>query len=170
LQRFSGLPASCSARNAQKVEQLRRCSSRQITQNAIDKFILDRGNEIERSTLNKDVRILKAFVNWRRENRNRNGAKRLQFENNAPLDFEPPPYQWNNSWGDWGSRAMRLACIDRHAGAINAVFLDSSVGKMPLRGLWKWNWHRSYNINGPWTSAGGAQLSDWPGWMRNYRE
>jgi len=31
-----------------------RCSSKQITQNAIDKFILDRGKEIERSTLNKE--------------------------------------------------------------------------------------------------------------------
>jgi hypothetical protein len=31
-----------------------RCNSKQITQNAIDKFILNRGNEVKRPTLNKD--------------------------------------------------------------------------------------------------------------------
>ncbi|MHC4702735.1 MAG: hypothetical protein ACYTFQ_19400, partial [Planctomycetota bacterium] len=45
------------------------CSSKQITQNAIDKFILDRGREVKRSTLNKDIRNLKTFVNWCRKNR-----------------------------------------------------------------------------------------------------
>jgi integrase len=38
-----------------------RCSSKQITQNAIDKFILDRGKEIKRRTLNKDIRNLKTL-------------------------------------------------------------------------------------------------------------
>jgi prepilin-type processing-associated H-X9-DG protein len=88
------------------------------------------------------------------------------LENNTPLDFEPPPYQWRNSWGDWDSEAMRLVCMDRHGGGINSVFLDGSVGKMPLRGLWKWKWHRSYNINGPWT----RDDANWPEWMRNFQE
>ena len=92
------------------------------------------------------------------------------LENNAPLEFEPPPYQWNNVWGDWGAQAMRLVSIDRHGGGINAVFLDASVDKIPLRGLWKQKWHRSYNTNGPWTRAGGAELSHWPEWMRRFRE
>jgi len=65
---------------------------------------------------------------------------------------------------------MRLVCIDRHGGTIDAVFLDGSIGKMPLRGLWNWKWHSSYNVCGPWTGAGGAQESDWPGRMRNFRE
>ena len=39
-----------------------RPNSRQITQNTIDKFILDRGKEIKRSTLNKDIRNLRAFI------------------------------------------------------------------------------------------------------------
>jgi hypothetical protein len=46
-----------------------RCNSKQITQNAIDKFILDRGNEVKRPTLNKDIRNLITFVNWCRGNR-----------------------------------------------------------------------------------------------------
>jgi integrase len=56
-----------------------RCSSKQITQNAIDKFILDRGKEIKRSTLNKDITNLKAFVNWGRANRYMNGDIRLKL-------------------------------------------------------------------------------------------
>ena len=45
------------------------CNSRQITQNNIDKFILERGNEVKRTTLNKDIRNLKTFVNWCRKKR-----------------------------------------------------------------------------------------------------
>jgi integrase len=56
-----------------------RCNSRQNTQNAIDKFILDRGKEIKRTTLNKDIRNLKAFVNWCRENRYLNGYIKLKL-------------------------------------------------------------------------------------------
>jgi integrase len=55
------------------------CSSKQITQNTIDKFILDRGKEIKRSTLNKDITNLKAFVNWGRENRYMNGDIKLKL-------------------------------------------------------------------------------------------
>ncbi len=50
-----------------------KCNSRQITQNAIDTFILDRGKEVERTTLNKDLRNLKAFAHWCRKNRYLNG-------------------------------------------------------------------------------------------------
>ena len=50
-----------------------KCSSKQLTQNTIDKFILERGNEVKRSTLNKDIRNLKAFVRWCRKNRYVNG-------------------------------------------------------------------------------------------------
>ncbi|MFH1716847.1 MAG: site-specific integrase [Planctomycetota bacterium] len=56
-----------------------RCSSKQITQNALDKFILDRGKEIKRSTLNKDIRNLKAFVHWCRKNRYLNGEIELSL-------------------------------------------------------------------------------------------
>jgi hypothetical protein len=49
------------------------CSSKQITQNTIDKFILERGKEVTRPTLNKDIRNLITFINWCRENRYLNG-------------------------------------------------------------------------------------------------
>ena len=37
-------------------------SSRQLTQNNIDGFILERGKEVKRTTLNKDIRNIKAFI------------------------------------------------------------------------------------------------------------
>ena len=54
-------------------------SSKQITQNAIDKFIHDRGKEIKRSTLNKDIRNLRAFIHWCRKNRYLNGEIELSL-------------------------------------------------------------------------------------------
>jgi len=46
-----------------------KCSSKQITQNVIDKFILQRGTEVSRPTLNKDIRNLKTFINWCKKKR-----------------------------------------------------------------------------------------------------
>jgi integrase len=54
------------------------CNSKQITQNTIDKFILERGKEVKRSTLNKDIRNLITFINWCRENRYLNGEIRIK--------------------------------------------------------------------------------------------
>ena len=54
------------------------CHSKQITQNTIDKFILERGNEVVRPTFNKDIRNLKAFINWCRENRYVNGEIKIR--------------------------------------------------------------------------------------------
>ena len=56
-----------------------RCNSKQITQDVIDKFILDRGKEVKRSTLNKDIRNMKTFVNWCRKNRYLNGDIELHL-------------------------------------------------------------------------------------------
>ena len=50
-----------------------KCNSKQITQNAIDKYILERGKEVIRSTVNKDIRNLRAFFRWCRKNRYVNG-------------------------------------------------------------------------------------------------
>jgi integrase len=45
------------------------CSSRQITQQVLDKFILERGKEVGKNTLNKDIRNVGAFLNWAIKNR-----------------------------------------------------------------------------------------------------
>ena len=46
-----------------------KCNSKQIAQSAIDKFILQRGTEVSRPTLNKDIRNLKTFINWCKKKR-----------------------------------------------------------------------------------------------------
>ena len=87
------------------------------------------------------------------------------LETDEPLAFEPPsPYEWQLGWGDWGSNAMRLFCIDRHNGAINGVFLDGSTHKIELKGLWKLKWHKNFDTNSPWTK----RHSHWPQWMERY--
>lgn len=44
-------------------------SSRAITQSTLDQFILSRRQEVEKNTLNKDIRNLSAFLNWAGKNR-----------------------------------------------------------------------------------------------------
>ena len=44
-------------------------SSRQLTQQTLDKFVLERGKEVGKSTLNKDIRNIGAFINWAIKNR-----------------------------------------------------------------------------------------------------
>ncbi len=61
-----------------------------------------------------------------------------------------------------------VLCINRHHGAINVLFLDSSVRKLGLKGLWTLKWRRDFNTSGPWTKAGGVKPEDWPKWMRGF--
>ena len=44
-------------------------SSRQITQQSLDMFVLERGKEVKKDTLNKDIRNISAFLNWAVKNR-----------------------------------------------------------------------------------------------------
>jgi len=70
-----------SLRNFERI--IGKCNSKQITQNVIDDFILKRGPEIKRATLNKDLRNLKTFTIWCRKNRYLNGQleiKELKLE------------------------------------------------------------------------------------------
>jgi prepilin-type processing-associated H-X9-DG protein len=68
--------------------------------------------------------------------------------------------------------------INRHSGAINGLFLDWSVRKIGLKELWTLKWHRTFDINGPWTLAafGGneaACAAAWDArspWMKNFPE
>ena len=68
--------SALSLRNFERL--VGRCNSKQITQSSIDKFILQRGSEVQRPTLNKDIRNLKAFINWCRENRYLNGNLKIK--------------------------------------------------------------------------------------------
>lgn len=48
-------------------------------QDVVDRFILQRGKKVQRSTLNKDIRNLKTFINWCRKNRYVNGQVQLRL-------------------------------------------------------------------------------------------
>ena len=85
-----------------------KCNSKQITQSAIDKFILQRGTEVSRPTLNKDIRNLKTFINWCRSNIRRGnmpGQQRQPLSGGQnrskwlSIKYFPPPPKKKNKKG-----------------------------------------------------------------------
>ena len=79
------------------------------------------------------------------------------------------PPQYDGQWNNYNSEMMHF-CIDRHNGFVNHVFMDCTVRKVGLKELWTLLWHKEFDINGFWTKAGGADPSDWPEWMRKFKE
>ncbi len=61
-------------------------------------------------------------------------------------------------------------CINRHEGALNVLFLDTSVRRVGLKGLWTLKWSYRFNTNGRWTKAGGVKPDEWPQWMRKFTD
>jgi prepilin-type N-terminal cleavage/methylation domain-containing protein len=82
---------------------------------------------------------------------------------------EPPVYD-GQGWADAGDGRMVRYCLNRHGGFVNGVFLDFSARKIGLKELWVFKWHRKYDASGPWTRAGGVLPSDWPEWMRGFKD
>jgi prepilin-type processing-associated H-X9-DG protein len=83
---------------------------------------------------------------------------------------DPPEYEGHIERRD----DIKYFCINRHAGAINGLFLDWSVRKVGLKELWtlRWNPEDTANLvaHSPWTRAGGVQPEDWPEWMRGFKD
>ena len=84
-----------------------------------------------------------------------------------PYSQNTPP-EYDGEWGTGGQ--MKRFCLNRHSGFINATFMDWSVRKLGLKELWTLNWHREFDTNGYWTTAGGAVSTDWPEWMRGLKD
>ncbi|MFQ6036093.1 MAG: type II secretion system protein [Sedimentisphaerales bacterium] len=84
-----------------------------------------------------------------------------------PLPTHPPAeYQF----AAWSDNNMARACINRHVGFVGCSFLDYSARKVGLKELWTFKWHKKFDTAGPWTKAGGVQPSDWPEWIRPFRD
>jgi len=85
----------------------------------------------------------------------------------GPMFFDDPPeYEGQIDWpGD-----IKYFCINRHDIGINALLVDFSVRRVGLKELWALNWHPLYYTAGPWTRAGGVQPSNWPQWMRKFKD
>lgn len=79
------------------------------------------------------------------------------------------PPQFDGQWIGYANEMMHFA-LSRHQTGTNMLFMDWSVRSVGLKELWTFKWHRQYPVNGPWTKAGGVQPSDWPEWMRNYKD
>jgi prepilin-type processing-associated H-X9-DG protein len=89
-----------------------------------------------------------------------------------PTDTDQPTQDANGDLvGNQGTIGeMNHFCIDRHNGGINMLFMDWSVRRVGLKGLWTLKWHREFNIAGPWTQAGGALPENWPDWMQGFKD
>lgn len=87
-----------------------------------------------------------------------------------PTD-DPPSYDGEPRTGvGTAGDEIRIFCINRHDGFINVLFMDWTTRKVGLKELWTLKWHRNFNTLGPWTRAGYVQPSDWPEWMRSFRD
>ncbi len=79
------------------------------------------------------------------------------------------PPQFDGQWLSYDHEMMHFA-INRHQTGINMLFMDWTVRSVRLKELWKLKWHRKYLTNGLWTRASGVQPSDWPAWMRDFKD
>jgi len=75
---------------------------------------------------------------------------------------EPPPRSTPPVGGTGGHKIQRF-CVDRHDGAINGLFVDFSVRRIPLKCLWELEWSRNWNSED-------EDLPVWPDWMRRFKE
>ena len=90
-------------------------------------------------------------------------------------DNPPPVEDWPGGRVDQNTmkanqNEVRRFCVNRHKSRVNVLFMDWSVRSVGLKELWTLKWHRNYDMNGPWTSAGGVSPTDWPPWMRNFKD
>jgi len=88
--------------------------------------------------------------------------------NGFPLQTDVPPPFDGTQWND--NAQIGRYCMNRHQGFAGCLFLDFSARKVGLKELWTLKWHKSYNPAGPYTKAGGVQPSDWPDWLRPFKE
>jgi prepilin-type N-terminal cleavage/methylation domain-containing protein len=76
----------------------------------------------------------------------------------------PPEYE--DAWMD----NSLPCCMNRHHGFVSGVFMDWSSRAVGVKELWTLKWNRQYDTNGICTKAGGVQSSDWPQWMRTFKQ
>jgi prepilin-type processing-associated H-X9-DG protein len=88
-----------------------------------------------------------------------------QFLDCWPSPYDKPPDYDGQPWMQ-GSQMGRV-CVNRHNGSVNWVFLDASARKVPLKCLWKLQWHRRFNPDyGPteeeFNYAGDGWMAEFP--------
>lgn len=86
-----------------------------------------------------------------------------------PRDTDLPPSDPDDHDG-YLTNSMKMFCMDRHSGGINAAFVDGSARKVHLKELWTLKWHPQFNTNGMWTKARGVHPEGWPRWMQGFKD
>jgi prepilin-type N-terminal cleavage/methylation domain-containing protein len=87
-------------------------------------------------------------------------------------DNQPPLYDGDltNGNGRGPPGEMKRVCLNRHDGFVDCLFLDWSIRKVGLKELWTLNWHKTFNTRNTHTKAGGVWPTDWPLWMRRFKD
>jgi prepilin-type N-terminal cleavage/methylation domain-containing protein len=111
-------------------------------------------------------------LRWRTSN--------VRGSNNIPLLLDSP---WIDAWPRHTDAppetedihpnsvdSIGRFCINRHNEYINGLFLDLTVRKVGVKELWTFKWNKTYKLDGPWTTLGGVTKSDWPDWMKDFKE
>ena len=82
-----------------------------------------------------------------------------RFRSTPGPRFEPTTRDQvkNDALGSWARFT-----VNRHGGYVNTCFMDGSVKKISLKGLWDLKWHREYDTH--------EKPSPWPEWMSEFRE
>jgi prepilin-type N-terminal cleavage/methylation domain-containing protein len=141
----------------------RRCGSYTINEWVYDSHDTSGGRKLEdywRNTNHKGLNNVPVMADgaWRSDGQ--------PFPTDSPPSYDGEPRVGVGTGGD----EMRIFCIDRHDGTINALFMDWTTRKVGLKELWTLKWHRNFNTAGPWTRAGMAHPEDWPQWMRHFKD
>jgi len=87
-----------------------------------------------------------------------------------PYEYDDPPAYEGESRGGVANDEIRIFCINRHDGFVNVLFMDWSTRRVGLKELWTLKWYVRCNTAGPWTRAGYVLPSEWPEWMRNFKD
>lgn len=138
-----------------------------------DLTISDRGSYGENEWMVNDPRRPNGENYWKEHHKIKNPDNVPFFFDCAYLDVWP-----NHSAGppqikgyDIADNEWNIVCIDRHSGYINCVFADfNTVRRVGLKELWTLKWHQNFDTTGPWTKVGGVVPSDWPQWMRSFKD
>jgi len=142
------------------------------------------GGRLERWSGNRYFNIFAAkHWYWTRSALSRPGAVPLLHDcvamgGHPEFSDDPPAYDGDLSRGSWGGNGwwcqtdhMKWVCLNRHPGGrVSMTFMDGSARKVGFKELWTFKWHRQYDTAGPWTKAGGVTPSDWPHWMRRFKD
>ena len=131
-----------------------------------------------------EVEAFRAYVrkHWTRSSLKKPGRIPFLFDCASPgvtpwETDQPPAYEEDflhrspDALWETPHDTIKDVCMDRHGnGSLNVAFADGSSRRVGLKELWTLKWHAQFSTSGMWTKAGGMLDSDWPKWMRKFKD